>query len=69
MAHDQKPNQYNPLAQLAQSNDAVSLASTKDVKALIDQLASTHDLTMAEASEMIEEWQVGLGAPLKRPAA
>ena len=34
-----------------------------DMKDLIDNLASTHHLTAAEASEIIEEWQAGLSLP------
>ena len=42
--------------------DAIG-ASAGDVRRLIDHLAGTNDLTLAEAAEAIEEWQAGLSLP------
>lgn len=38
-------------------------ASAGDVERLVDHLATSHDLTLAEAAEIIEDWQAGLAAP------
>ena len=44
-------------------------ASAGDVKDLIDHLASSHDLTLREAAEAIEEWQAGLSVPAQPTSA
>lgn len=42
-------------------------ATAGDIKRLTDHLASSHDLTFAEAAEAIEEWQNGLSVPAEAP--
>lgn len=42
--------------------DAIG-ASAGDARRLIDDFASSNDLTMAEAAEVVEEWQSGLSVP------
>lgn len=44
-------------------------ASAGDVRRLTDLLAVSHDLTMTEASEIIDEWQAGLAIPTPRRSA
>ncbi len=44
-------------------------ADAEDVTKLIARLSSSHDLTAAEAAEIIADWQAGLSLPLDDLAA
>ncbi len=56
-------------ARFPSADDQALEASASDMKSLIDHLASAHDLTIAEAADIIDEWQDGLAIPAKIAAA